>query len=313
MENIAILMGGDSEERSISFKSGETIYRHIDKEKYQPYKVIYISKNKFEVALETKNIKINASDFSFVLKKQQISFKKVFMMIHGSPGEDGQLCSYFEARNIKYTSSKQLISQLTFNKFKCNNYLKKLGYQVPNSCLYKKNMKIEKFPIIIKPSNSGSSLGISKAYNVFDFQNGVKNAKKCDTNVIIEEFIEGREFTCAVFAFQRKIRTLPITEIISENDIFDYDAKYNGKSIEETPAKIDLKIKNKIKYTSEQVYKKLKLKGVIRIDFIVKNKEPYIIEINTIPGFSEDSIVPKMLKCANISLTHFINSEIERI
>ena len=312
MENIAIIMGGDSDEKYISLKSGNTIYKHIDRTKYNPYKILCLNKTNFQVLIKSKNIKINNKDFSFLLQKKKISFKKVFMMIHGNPGENGELCDYFESKNIAYTSCGQKISMLTFNKFQCNNYLKKLGYKTPYSEIFHQNYKFN-FPCIVKPTCSGSSFGIRKVYNDSELKSAVKNAKKHDNKVLLEEFVEGREVTCAIFNSSNEIKTLPITEIITENDIFDYDAKYNGKSVEQTPAKIDKSIEEQIKNTSKKIYKDLTLKGVVRIDFIINGKTPYIIEINTIPGFSEESIVPKMLKCADIELKQFITSQIKSL
>ncbi|MBE37092.1 MAG: D-alanine--D-alanine ligase A [Flavobacteriales bacterium] len=312
MENIAIIMGGTSKENKISLKSADTIYNHIDQTKYNAYKVLCLNNSHFDVMIKNLKIKIDNTDFSFMLNNRKITFQKVFMMIHGDPGENGKLCSYFNSKNIPYTSCDEASSILTFNKFKCNNHLKSIGYQVPSAQLYQKAIKT-KFPCIIKPASSGSSFGISKVYNNYELEKAVLEAIKHDKEVIIEEFIEGREFTCAVFNLNHKIETLPITEIISENDIFDYDAKYNGKSVEQTPAKIDDEMRNKIHNISKSIYQDLNLSGIVRIDFIISQHNPYIIEINTIPGFSEESIVPQMLKCANITLKQFITSQLNNI
>ena len=312
MENIAIIMGGTSKEKEISLKSGETIYKNIDVLKYNAYRVICMQDNQFEVMIEKRRLPIDTRDFSFMLKNRKIKFDKVFMMIHGDPGENGKLCPYFEAQRIPYTSCDELTSLLTFNKFQCNNYLKQLGYRVPESNLYPIKQKI-KLPCIIKPASSGSSFGISKVSNQNDLQKAIKEAIKHDKEVIIEEFIDGREFTCAVLKLNQKTTTLPITEIISENEIFDYDAKYNGKSIEETPANINKEVKDEIEKISKNIYQDLNLSGLIRIDFMMKKNLLYIIEINTIPGFSKNSIVPQMLECANINMTKFITSQLENI
>ena len=310
MKNIAIVMGGNSKEKDISIQSANTIYKHIDRSKYHPYKVVCISEHKFIVNINNQQIDIKNEDFSFILNEKQIRFDTIFMIIHGDPGENGKLCAYFETIKIPYTSCNEPASALTFNKFKCNQYLKSLGYQVPNSKIYTEDYTT-RFPCIIKPSCSGSSFGISKVYNNSELKTAVDKAKQHGQEIIIEEFIDGRELTCAVYNLYNKIETLPITEIISQNDIFDYDAKYNGKSIEETPAKIEKNIKMKIEHISKKAYKDLHLSGLIRIDFIMGATEPYIIEINTIPGFSEKSIVPKMLKCAKIKLEDFITAQIE--
>ena len=312
MDNIAIIMGGTSEERRISIQSGNTIKKYIDKKKYNAFLISCINTNEFHVIINTTKYIIDTSNFSFQLNNKTIIFKKVFMMIHGKPGENGELCKYFEDKKIPYTSSNEIASTLTFNKYNCNNHLKSLGYHVPNSQIYKVDSKIE-FPCIIKPSCSGSSFGISKIYNNKELPIAIKKAQKYDNKIIIEEFIEGREITCAVYQSNAKISTLPLTEIISQNDIFDYKAKYQGQSIEETPAKIPQTIKNNVIEISKNLYVDLNLKGIIRIDFIIKKQTPYIIEVNTIPGFSEKSIVPQMLKCANINITDFITEQIENI
>ncbi len=314
MENIAILMGGSSKEKEISFKSADTIYDHIDKTRYKPYKVLCINKYEFEVINSNKKIPIHIKDFSFILNQKRIQFDKIYMIIHGDPGENGELCDYFEQLNIPYTSCNTSTSALTFNKFKCNTHLRKLGFMVPDSeIIQDKKSKNIQFPCIIKPACSGSSFGIAKVHNYDELEKAIYEAKKYDRYIIQEQFIKGREVTCAVFNNKQIIKTLPITEIISENDIFDYAAKYHGKSKEITPANIDQKIEEKITNISRKIYKKLKLSGLIRIDFIINDESPYIIEINTIPGFSKESIVPQMLKCENIKITDFINSELERI
>ena len=183
---------------------------------------------------------------------------------------------------------------------------------VPKSQIYTPNIKIN-YPCIVKPSCSGSSFGITKVENKNDIKEAVKQAGIHDKEVIIEDFIDGREVTCAAFYIKNQIKTLPITEIISQNAIFDYDAKYNGKSIEETPAKISEIMKCDIENISKNIYQDLKLSGIIRIDFIIHKKTPYIIEINTIPGFPEESIVPQMLKCADIKIKTFITQQLENI
>lgn len=312
MINIAILMGGTSNESLISLKSANTILKHIDKKKYNAYKILCKNINQFYAIINSKKIKLEVENFSFSFNNQIIKFQKVFMIIHGAPGETGELCGYFESLNIPYTSCDEQTSKLTFNKLKCNHYLNQLNYKVPSSIIYKSNCKIN-FPCIVKPSCSGSSFGISKVSKKEDLLYAIQLGKQYGKEIIIEKFITGTEVTCAVYKSKNNIKTLPITEIVSENEIFDYDAKYNGKAKEITPARIEKKISEKIKNISKNIYIDLSLKGIIRIDFIINKTTPYIIEINTIPGFSEESIVPKMLKCANIDIMDFISEQIENI
>jgi len=312
MENIAILMGGSSKEKEISLKSAHTIYHHIDINKYKAYKVLYVENNKFLVIDSNNEIIIDNTDFSCIIGNEKIKFHKVFMMIHGDPGENGKLCKYLEAHKIPYTSCNEHASQLTFHKFKCNNYLQSLGYKVPTSHIFNGVCETN-FPCIIKPACSGSSFGISKVYNHSELKTAICEAQQYDKDIMIEAFIDGREVTCAVFNHNHTIQTLPITEIISENDIFDYDAKYNGKSTEETPANIHLNVKIDIETISKNIYRDLNLSGIVRVDFIINNNTPYVIEINTIPGFSEKSIIPQMLQYANIDIKSFITSELDRL
>lgn len=315
MIKIAIIMGGNSAERTVSIKSANTIYDNIDTLYYDAYKVEHVENNIFNVKLKHEKIKVDIADFSFKYQNEKINFDLAFIMIHGDPGENGELCSYFEKINIPYNSCNKSVSQLTFNKKLCNQTLEKIGYNVPK-VFNSQTLDNIVYPCIIKPVDAGSSLGISKVSKKSEIEKAIDLAKQHSNNIIFEEFIEGRELTCAVFNFphnKQSIYSLPITEIISENDIFDYDAKYNGKSKEITPADIPINITKNIKDISEEIYQKLDLKGIIRIDFILNNDTPYIIEINTIPGFSEESIVPQMLRSANIKLMSFLSWQIQSI
>ena len=230
------------------------------------------------------------------------------MMIHGSPAEDGKLCDYFDEKKIPYTSSNKISSQLTFNKFKCNNHLRSLGYVVPDAQLCDNKVNI-KYPCIVKPSCSGSSFGITKVNKQIDLNPAIKKAQQYDKNVIIENFIKGKEITCGVFTLENQIQKLPITEIISQNEIFDYDAKYRGKSIEKTPAEISKQLTDSIQNIAKKIYSDLNLSSIVRIDFIIDNEQPYIIEINTIPGFTGKSIIPQMLNAAKIEMKQFITEQ----
>ena len=315
MRKIAILMGGNSAEKQVSIKSANTIYNNIDSSQYERYKVKFIENNIFTVEFNQHEIQLDITDFSFIYNKEKRYFDLIFIMIHGDPGENGKLCSYFEKINLPYTSCNQKTSQLTFNKSQCNTLLNRMGYKVP--ILYDiKTLDNITLPCIIKPVNTGSSFGVNKVNKNKNIEAAIKDAQKYSDEIMIEEFIKGKELTCAVFNFKDNkshITTLPITEIISENEIFDYDAKYNGKCQEITPANISNHITENIKKISRNIYIDLNLKGIIRIDFILHNETPYIIEINTIPGFSEESIVPQMLRSANIQMKTFLSWQIASI
>ena len=311
-KNIAIIVGGDSVEQKISIKSGENFYKNVNKKKFNPFLVFY-TVNKWFILKKKSSVEINEKDFSIVFEDKKIFFNGVVIMIHGSPGETGELCNYFESLNIPYSSSNQKASELTFNKFKCNKFLKKKKILVPISSVNKIIKKI-KFPCIVKPINSGSSFGVSKIKKETELRKGIEIAKKIGSDFMIEEFISGRELTCAVHNLnENKITTLPITEIITEREIFDYEAKYLGLSKEITPAKINERLKKNIEEISKNAYRVLNLNGIVRFDFIIKNKVPYLIEVNTIPGFSQESIVPKMIIESGKTIKEFTTDMIEKI
>ena len=312
-KNIAILVGGNSVEKNISVKSGENFYRNLSTQKYSSY-LILAQENEWCIINKKPYKKIDKKDFSFFENEKKITFDTVIILIHGSPGETGELCSYFESLKIPYSSSNEKASQLTFNKKKCNDFLRTKSYTVPYSIINKKNDPNIKYPCIVKPINSGSSFGVSKINSKHKLNEAIELAKKYSEDFMIEEFIQGREITCAVHNFLNdKITALPLTEIISKNEIFDYKAKYLGQSKEITPAQIERKIEEKIKKISKKAYKTLNLNGIVRFDFIVKKNTPYIIEVNTIPGFSKESIVPQMIEADGESIKKFISKAIEKI
>ena len=312
-KNIAILVGGESVERTISIKSGENFFENLDTTKYSGYLILVNNLDDDFFCLKNQ-IKIDKSDFSIEKNGKKIQFDASVILIHGPPGETGELCSYFESLNIPYSSSNLIASKLTFDKKKCNDYLKNKGFTVPNSKINEKLNTNIKYPCIVKPINSGSSFGVSKVNNQSKLNEAIKLAKKYATNYIIEEFIDGREFTCAVHNFSKEnLITFPLTEIISYNEIFDYNAKYLGQSNEITPANIEEKVADKIKNIASKAYETLKLNGIVRFDFIVKKGIPYIIEVNTIPGFSKESIVPQMINKSETNIKDFISMAVDKI
>lgn len=305
MERIGILTGGDSAEDHISLLSAKTVLKHLDKTKYNGT-IIYLKNDEYKVENQT----INLSDFSYVSGNTKIKFDKLFIALHGPPAENGLIQDYFDKISLPYTSCNAKVSALTFNKFKCNKALKKLGFLCADSIaissnkLFSENDIIRKIelPCFVKPNSAGSSYGISKVTKETDLAKAIRKASLHDTKVIIERFINGKEISCGVYCDGDKINTLPITEIITENDFFDYEAKYKGKSQEITPAKISNQLTAEIQKITANIYRKMNLSGICRIDFIIESNKPYILEINTIPGLSEKSIIPKQLKAANISL-----------
>jgi len=307
MKNIAIITGGDSDEYEISLKSAETVFKNIDRSKFNPY-IIEIKDNIWKLKLNN-SYKIIDSSLTVIIDKEEIIFKDVFMALHGPPAENGELQVIFEKQNINFTCCGSKISELTFNKFKCNKVLQELGYSIADSILINsKNYKPEEInqqintPFIVKPNQAGSSNGISLVKNIGMLNDAIQTALKHDNDVIIEEYIDGTEISCGVFKIKDDIILLPITEIISENDFFDYEAKYHNKSKEITPARISKKQKEEVHLITKKIYEQLELRGLCRVDYIIKENQPYIIEINTIPGLSEKSIFPQQLEKAGYNL-----------
>ena len=319
-KNVAVLMGGYSSEYNISLKSGEVVYNTLLKEDdINLFKVI-ISENEWK-CVDSKDslLEIKKDSFQFIRNNNLINVDLVFNTVHGIPGENGEIQSYFENLNIKQTSSESSESKLTFDKDHCKNVVKKIGYLIPNSILVKKEEDINTdnilnkltLPLFIKPNSGGSSFGISRVTEKKDIIKALEICFKEDDKALIEEEIKGREISVGVINLKGTITPLPPTEIISHNDFFDYDAKYNGESDEITPADIKIELENRVKEISLDIYKKLNLRGFSRCDFILRNNKFYFLEVNTNPGLTEESILPQMAKAGGISLTDLFRSVID--
>jgi D-alanine-D-alanine ligase len=318
-KNIAIVMGGFSSEVNISLKSGNVVYNHLDKEKYTPFRV-HILKEKW-VALDDKanEYPIDKNDFSFVMNGKSVTFDCVFNAIHGNPGENGELLAYFNLVGLKHTSAPYYQMALTFNKRDTLSVVKEYGVKTATSVYLNKGDVINTdkiigkvgLPCFIKPNNAGSSYGISKAYTKEEILKGIEIAYKEDSEILIESFLDGREVSVGVIQYKGATKVLPITEIVSENDFFDYEAKYEGKSHEITPADLSSEEKNKIEAIAEKVYKILNMSGFSRSEFILVNGEPHFLEMNTVPGLTEASILPQQAQVAGISLAELFENAIE--
>lgn len=317
-KNIAIVMGGYSSEAEISLKSGDVVYNSLDANKYALYKV-YIFKDRWFVKLDTQEYKIDKEDFSFVKKDIKVNFDCVFNAIHGNPGENGALVAYFDLLGIKHTSAPFYQMSLTFNKRDTLSVIKEYGIQTANSYYMHQRDEINTVKIIekvglpcfVKPNRSGSSFGISKVYKEENLEDAIMKACKEDEEILIESFLDGKEVSVGIIEYQGKIEVLPITEIVSENDFFDYEAKYKGKSKEITPARISDVEKKKVINTARKVYRVLNMSGFSRSEFILVDGEPYFLEINTVPGMTEESLLPQQAKEASISLTDLFDNAIQ--
>jgi D-alanine-D-alanine ligase len=318
--NIAVLMGGFSSEKDISIKSGNVIYNNIDRESYIPHKII-ISKEKW-VYVDDNNIefKVSKEDFSIEVDKIKINFDVAFIVIHGSPGEDGLLQSYFELLGVPFTGCDSYTSSITFNKRDCISVLQKHDIPSANSIhlnigdTINENEIIEEvgIPCFVKANKSGSSFGVYKVHDRKDLISSINNSFKIDNEVLIESFLDGIEVSVGVINYKNEIKVLGITQLITENDFFDYSAKYEGKSTEITPANISELQKNNVTKIAKKIYKKLGLKGFSRSEFIFIGDTPYFIEINSIPGMTNESIFPKQAKNYGISLKNLCTEVIEQ-
>ena len=318
-QNIAIIMGGFSSEVDISLNSGNVVYSHLNKEKYNSFRV-HILQEKW-VALDADNNEFNVdkNDFSFVLNDKKIVFDCVFNAIHGNPGENGAILSYFNLIGLKHTSANSYQMALTFNKRDTLSVVKEYGIKTAKSVYLNKGNSINLnaiiakvgLPCFVKPNNAGSSFGISKAHTLEEMMPAIEKAFIEDSEILIESFLDGTEVSVGVIDYKKNIKVLPITEIVTENDFFDYEAKYEGKSEEITPARISSELKGKVEEVAKKVYKILNMTGFSRSEYILVNGEPYFLEINTVPGLSEESILPQQAACAGISLEELFDNAIQ--
>ena len=318
-KNIAIIMGGYSSEVEISLKSGSVVYTNISKEIYNTYNV-HILKDKWVLVDDNnKEFPINKHDFSAEINGKKISFDCVFNAIHGHPGEDGTILAYFELIGIKHTSAPFYQMALTFNKRDCLSVVKQYGIKTATSYYIDKGDKINVneivakvgLPCFVKPNNAGSSFGISKAKTTEEIIPAIEKAFKEDSQILIEAFLDGPEITIGVIEYEGKITVLPMTEIVTENDFFDYEAKYLGKSEEITPARISDEVYKKLEKIATQVYQLLNMSGFSRSEYIIVNGEPHFLEMNTVPGLTTASIIPQQATAAGISLQKLFHNAIE--
>ncbi len=318
-KNIAIIMGGYSSEVEISLKSGAVVYQNISKETYNTYKV-HILKDKW-VVIDDSNLEypINKHDFSVKIDNEKIKFDCVFNAIHGKPGEDGTILAYFDLIGIKHTSAPFYQMALTFNKRDCLSVVKQYGIKTATSYYLDKGnvINVDKIidkvglPCFVKPNNAGSSFGISKAKSKEEIIPAIEKAFNEDFQILIESFLDGTEVSVGVIEYKDKIKVLPMTEIVTENEFFDYEAKYLGKSEEITPARITSSAHKKLERTASKVYQVLNISGISRSEYILVNDEPHFLEINTVPGLTVESIIPQQAIAAGISLQEFFHNAIE--
>lgn len=318
LRKIAVVCGGYSGESVVSYRSASMVMNNIDRERYEPTKVI-ITREKWIAEIDGAEVQVDKNDFSVVTKTGKLTFDGVFMIIHGTPGEDGLMQGYFQMLNIPFTTGQVQNMALTFNKKQTTRTLSAMGYQTAKSTTLK---RLESYsasfvvqsvglPCFVKPNCGGSSIGTSRVNKVEDLHIALDKAFAEDHQVIIEEFIEGTEVTCGVIVINGVVTALPITEIVSKKEFFDFEAKYQGASEEITPARLEQSVYTQVQRYSEDIYRKLDCNGMIRIDYLIRKSEIFVVEVNTVPGFSEASIIPQQAAAIGMSKTELITTVIE--
>ena len=319
--NIAVVMGGFSPEYEVSMNSGNVVFTNLSKIRFNPYRVV-ITRDKW-VVLDHKGSEhpIDKNDFSTTIDGEKINFDAIFNAIHGAPGEDGPLAGYFDLIGMPQTSSGQFESALTFNKAECSMLLKGQGVNIAEAYYLARHESYNTdeiiaevgLPCFVKPNRSGSSIGVTKVSQAEDLSAAIEKAFDVDSQVIIEAMVKGVEVGCGVSNHTGKIKALAATDIVPKNDFFDYESKYSGESEEITPARISEASYNQIMEESEFIYESLNLKGLARVDYIVtENGVPFFIEVNTVPGLSEKSILPKQAVYLGISLSDLFDQTVEQ-
>jgi len=321
-KKIALVTGGFSGEAVISYRSANTIYNHLDKDRFDVYKIDINPQGWFYEDASGNKTEVNKNDFTISYNNKKISFDAVFIGMHGTPGEDGKLQGYFDLLGLPYTSCNSSTSALTFNKRYTTAVAGMSGINVARSVVFIKDqftsadevVKNLNFPVFVKPNNGGSSIGMSKVNKPSEeLGAAIEKAFKEDDQVIVEEMIEGREFTVGVFRTKGEVVVLPITEVVAHKEFFDFEAKYGGKSSETTPAQLPDEWKAKLEEAAKKIYQVFNCRGVVRIDFIYNEQQnkPYMLEINSIPGQSDASVVPQQVRAKGWDLKEFYTKLVE--
>lgn len=318
--NIAVVAGGEQSEVVVSIKSAKGIVSFLDKSKFNPF-ITVIEKNNWHVLLENEStLPIDKNQFTFSLNGQEIHFDCAYITIHGIPGEDGRLQGYFEMIDMPYTSCNVLTSALTYNKYICNQLLKGFGISVAPSVRIKRNelyqgKKIVSevgLPCFVKPNLGGSSFGVTKVKEANELEPAIKKAFEEAEEVLIESFLEGTEVTNGIFKTNKREKVLPVTEVVSKNEFFDFDAKYKGQVEEITPARISPELTQQIQQTTSKIYNILGCRGIARIDYIITNGNKInLLEVNTTPGMTPTSFIPQQIPHAGLTVSEVLSEIIE--
>jgi D-alanine-D-alanine ligase len=320
MENIAIISGGYSGESVVSVESAKFVAQNLNSELYRGFVIVIQKDSWFYDDSKGNRYEIDKNDFSLTLPEGKISFHKVFNIIHGDPGENGKIRAYFEMLNMPVTHSDSLVSALTFHKAHCNQVVKAMGVNIADSVYllkgeaYQTESILEKvgLPCFVKPNAGGSSIGMTKVKTEEELIPAIERAFREDNEVLIETFIQGREITCGIIQSKETLHVLPLCEVVSKKEYFDFEAKYDPKLADEIiPAPVDQEIETSIKNITQVLYQKLNCQGVVRMDYIVTEDNIYFLEVNTIPGLSGASIVPQMARAYGWSNAELIERILE--
>lgn len=315
--SIALMMGGDSGEYDVSIGSAAVINRFLSKDEFDVYPILVKGKEWNYIESDHQYFPVDKNDFSLEISGRQVKFDCAFIAIHGTPGEDGKLQGYFELMKIPYTTCDLTTSSLTFNKQFCNEIAVQAGMNVAKTILLRRGGNWEAsnlakelgLPCFVKPNKSGSSVGVTKIYNIGEFEDAISKAFAEDDEVQVQQFIKGREMACGVYRHKGEIEVFPVTEIISKKDFFDYEAKYTAGMAEEiTPAQITQEEDYACRIMTRKLYEHFNCRGVVRFDYFLSEGKWWFLEVNTVPGFSEGSIIPKQAKAAGLRLDDFFAS-----
>ena len=319
-KNIAIVAGGDSSEVIVSLKSAAGLYSFMDKDRYNLFIVTIVGKIWQVEWSDSEKINIDKNDFSFTRNGEKTSFDFAYITIHGTPGENGILQGYFELIGLPYSCCGVLAAAVTFNKFTCNQYLKGFGVKVSESLVLRAGQTVTNeevaqkigFPCFVKPNVGGSSFGVTKVKTIEQVQSAIEKAFAEGNEVMIEAFLAGTEITCGVYKTKTKSQVLPVTEVVSENEFFDYDAKYKGQVQEITPARISDMLTERVQKLTSAIYDILGCKGIVRIDYIITEGEVInLLEVNTTPGMTTTSFIPQQIAAAGLDIKEVMTEIIE--
>lgn len=333
MENIAVIYGSDSSEWEVSCRSGEFTASRVDGSKFNVYEIFakygkwslaaYRKKNSMRVVIpEDQRPQIDKTDFSVMIGESKVKFDYAYIMQHGTPGENGLMQGYLEMLGVPHSGCNAFVSAITFDKFSCKSYLKDVDFvKCADDIFLRKGESVEGLaqkaveklglPMFVKPTDGGSSFGVTKVKSVEDFDKAVEYAFSEGNMLIAEAAIVGRELTCAVYYNGKENVALPVIEILTENEFFDYEAKYNGHSKEVCPAQIPDSLREEIQETSKKIYAHLGCSGLVRVDYICAEDGLYFLEVNTVPGMTAASLVPQMVRAAGMDMTDFLTTVIE--